>query len=110
MIDFREYKDQIRAAVREESKKDKNWNWRVISIAKNAVKIGWGYFDYLEEKEPFVIDAVQDVDHGRVYFRLPYASNVVTFFGNDEWMDAKSFAEAVVKVIHSGARYARSVY
>ena len=110
MVDFRVHESLIRDAVKEESKKDNNWNWRVISVGKSKVRIGWGYFDYLEEKETFVIDAVEDADHGRVYFRLPHASDVVTFFGDDAWEDAKSFAEAIVKAIHSGARYARSVY
>ena len=55
MYDLRNYKDVIRAAVKHESELDPNWNWKVIAINKAEIKIGWGYLDYIGEKNPFTI-------------------------------------------------------
>lgn len=51
MVDFRNYKDLIRAEVAAMNDRDKNWKWSVKSISQKKVSIRWGYLDYLEEKQ-----------------------------------------------------------
>ena len=51
MIDIREYKGLIRAAVKSESDRDANWKWKVKSVGKKAARFGWGYLDWLGEKD-----------------------------------------------------------
>lgn len=55
MFDLRDYKSIIREAVKLESDRDPNWNWKVKAINKTEIRIGWGYLDYIGEKNPFTI-------------------------------------------------------
>ena len=52
MVDMREYKETVKAAVARERQADENWSWRVASVTKGAAKIGWGYIDYEKPLDP----------------------------------------------------------
>lgn len=110
MADMREYKEIIKAAVAKERRADKNWSWRVVSINKSAAKIGWGYLDYLGEKDPFTVE-IEDVDcNPAVVGTLPNGDKVYRFIGLYHWDDCKTIGEAISSAIHGMASSAHNIY
>lgn len=110
MADIREYKDIVKAAVAEERQADKNWSWRVASITKSAAKIGWGYLDYIGEKDLFTVE-IDDADGDTtVIGTIPNGSKVYRFVGPHHWDDCKTVEEAISSAIHSMAASAHNTY
>lgn len=111
VIDLRNFKDAVNAAVSEESSADENWSWSVKAINKFRVKIGWGYTDSLDEKTPFSIRVEAGlVENPVVIGEMPNGQKVVAFVGDAPWDDYKTYEEAVAGVIHSMAQTARNIY
>ena len=111
VIDLRNFKDAVNAAVSEESGADENWSWSVKAINKFRVKIGWGYTDSMGEKTPFSIRTEAGwVENPVVIGEMPNGQKVVAFVGDAPWDDYKTYEEAVAGVIHSMARTARNIY
>ena len=117
MIDFREYKDLIRKAVKTVSENDKNWKWTVRSISKYKVMIRWEYLDYCEEEYPkncfsLSVDYPDDKHLGDcVTYNRP-DGNWISFVstGPNRWDDARTVEEAIVTAIKRIAGYAHSRY
>ena len=126
MFDLRLYKNVIRAAVERETELDPHWKWRVIAINKTKVKIGWGYLDFLNEKEPFVIE-LKEVNEE--YYDLSLSGYkprynweniensedegynfVYCWIGNKHWHDARTLEEGLAYTIHSLAQCAHNTY
>lgn len=111
MIDLRIYKDTVNEAVRSENKKDENWNWSVKAINKSVVKIGWGYLDYIGEKNFFTVTAKPDDDFGvMVIGTLPNGKQTYCWLGTKQWHDCKTFEEGIASVIHGMANTAHKTY
>lgn len=111
VIDLRNFKDAVNAAVSEESSADENWSWSVKAINKFRVKIGWGYTDSMDEKTPFSIKTEAGwVENPVVIGEMPNGQKVVAFVGDAPWDDYKTYEEAVAGVIHSMAQTARNIY
>lgn len=69
MIDLRNYKELVKAAIKENAEKDKNWKWKMKLCKKNEITIWWSYLnEYLESKNMFKIDLeeVKDADSKEV--------------------------------------------
>ena len=56
MTDLRTFNDTIKTAVAREREADANWSWNIKAINKGSIKIGWGYLDYIGEKESFTVE------------------------------------------------------
>ena len=56
MIDLRKYESLIRELVEKESEKDRNWKWSIKYLGKSVVRIGWGYLNYIGEKDTFKLE------------------------------------------------------
>lgn len=125
MYDLRNYKDIIRAAVKRESELDPNWNWKVIAINKKQIKIGWGYLDYLNEKDPFTVELIEEriVDFDDLHlagfypginwkdFNLYDGDDFVfCWIGDKHWHDAKTIEDGLKMVIHSLATKAHNTF
>lgn len=65
-LDIRSYRETIKAAVAHERQADPNWPWGIRSITKGVARIGWGYLDYIGEKEAFTVEVLQDEENGKV--------------------------------------------
>lgn len=115
MIDFRQYRDVIVAAVAKERREDENWTWSVKAVRKNDVEIGWGYLKYIGDNGFFKVreggsvdSAIDDVfligeDPNRAF-------SVGVDVGNDRWSEADSVEEGIELVIHKIAREAKRRY
>lgn len=110
MYDMRNYKDTVKAAVKEEREADQNWSWRVVSVTKEAAKIGWGYLDYLGEKELFVVTIEDDSNMLAVTAKTPDGASIFYFVGPERWDDCLTVEEGIALAIHGLASHARSVY
>lgn len=119
MYDLRDYKKIIREAVAVEDQKDENWKWRVVSIGKKTVKIGWGYLDYCGEGDkPFLIEMGGNQEglesgecwlKGYVQDKMLHEPLFVTV-GEESWDDAKTIEDAIRMCIHSVAHRAHMIY
>ena len=117
MVDFREHRDAVRAAVRAADEKDKNWKWKVAAINKNEVRIGWGYLEYLGEDGAFVLKEFDGLRYGPkeldeiVGVDAHDMFRVFSFVGDDEILcDAKSIDEGIENVVRNLASEARNCY
>lgn len=112
MFDIREYKETIKRAVSVERISDKNWSWRVKSITKKAAKIGWGYLDYVGEKDAAFVVEVEDMDGSGpcVVGTMPNGYRKYAFVGPNHWDDATTVEKAIALVIKSMASSAHNTY
>lgn len=112
MVDFRSYKDTIKAAVAAERERDENWGWTVKTINKSVVKIGWGYLDYLGEKDAFTVEILvgEDSDESTIVGTIPNGKKVYCWVGSKHWHDCKSVERGIALVIHGMAASAHSTY
>lgn len=81
MLDLRNYKELVKAAIKETAEKDTNWKWRVKSCKKNEITIWWSYLnEYLENENMFKIELeeVGDVDSNEVACYWLFAKEPVT--------------------------------
>ena len=65
-LDIRSYQETIKAAVARERQADPNWSWGIRSITKGVARIGWGYLDYIGEKDSFTVEVLEDEESGKV--------------------------------------------
>lgn len=110
MKDMRSYKESIKAAVKKESEADKNWNWTVKAVNKGEARIGWGYLDFLGEKDMFIVTADEDEDMKWVEGKMPNGAKAYALIGDTRWDDAKTFEEGVAIVIRKMASSAHRTY
>lgn len=109
MTDLREYKEIIKKAVERERKCDANWSWSIKAINKSEIKIGWGYLDYIGQKEPFSIKVAEDPEDGIV--EGVYGSlRTYILIGEGYWNDTPDLGKGIEMAIHSLAQTARNVY
>ncbi len=111
MFDLREYKETIKAAVAREREADKNWSWSVKSVGKAKAKIGWGYLDYIGEKDLFEVEIgdYQGLSEC-VVGKMPNGCKKYAFVGPKHWDDAKTIEEGIALVIHAMASSAHNTY
>lgn len=90
-LDIRSYRETIKAAVAHERQADPNWSWGIRSITKGVARIGWGYLDYIGEKEAFTVEVLQDEENGKVAVLgvIPNGSKVWRFVGPNHWEDGR---------------------
>lgn len=112
MIDFREYKDAVRAAVKAADEQDKNWKWKVAAINKDEVTIGWGYLDYLGETGKFTLKAIERQESLEIVGEDPNGLfRAYSFVGDDElFCDVKTIEEGIANAVKNLAREARNRY
>lgn len=112
MADMREYREVIKAAVKRERQADENWSWRIVSVTKSAAKIGWGYLDYIEADEVFVVTTIDDTDGDTVVIsNLPNVDDhIYVFAGPNHWDNCKTIQEAIALAIHAMASRAHRIY
>ena len=116
-IDFRNYANLIRKAVKEANDRDPNWKWSVRSLSKRKVLIRWGYLDYLEEKHPkncFSLTIDQPGDEilwNAITYRHP-SGEMLSFndFGENSWNTHSTIEQAIEGAIKSIEYYAHSRY
>ena len=56
MVDLRNYSKLITELVEKENQKDPNWRWSIKYIGMSVVRIGWGYLNYIGEKNTFKLE------------------------------------------------------
>lgn len=114
MIDFREYKDLIREAVRREDEADENWKWSVTSIGKKKVRINWSYLDWGEKRYPFELCGGLDeetVREGTTVIAIePNGAREYVLIGPKHWHDTKNIEDAIKMAIRWMGEYAHSRY
>lgn len=110
MIDLREYKDIAKAAVAKERELDENWSWSLKAVNKNEIRIGWGYLDYIGEKDPFKVTMFQEDGYVFLVGTSPNESKVYAGIGQTRWDDYHTIEEAIAGVIHSMALSAHNTY
>lgn len=110
MFDLREYKDIAKAAVAKECELDENWSWRIKTVNKDEIRIGWGYFDYIGEKAAFVVVVDDTGDEPFVYGSIPDRRILYAFVGTKSWCDYDTIEKAITGIIHNIADCARSIY
>jgi len=112
MIDIRNYKETIKAAVAREREADENWGWNVKAVTKAAARIGWGYLDYLGEKDAAFVVEIEELEgfDPCVVGRMPNGGAQYAFVGPKRWDDAETVEEAISLVIHAMAASAHRTY
>lgn len=131
MFDLRDYKSVIREAVKLESDRDPNWNWKVKAINKTEIKIGWGYLDYLcdgRRNEYFSVKLIEMYfdDEGNLLKKevgeseLSLAGfypddptmrdSLYVWIGDKHWHDAKSLEDGLKLIVHAIANRAHNTY
>lgn len=111
MEDLRIYKDTIKAAVAAEREKDENWSWSVNAINKNIVRIGWGYLNYIGEKDFFTVEIVEEESSEPIVVgTIPNGKKVYCWIGQKHWHDCKTIEDGIAAVIHSMASSAHRTY
>lgn len=114
MTDLREYKANVLEAVKAVREADENWSWRVAAVNKSSVRVRWGYFDYLEEKEDITItvseDEYEDDELVAVRVDIPDGTKRYYFVGSKHWDDAKDIGTAVKMAVFGAAAHCHSVY
>lgn len=111
-LDIRSYRETIKAAVAHERQADPNWSWGIRSITKGVARIGWGYLDYIGEKEAFTVEVLQDEENGKVAVLgvIPNSSKVWRFVGPNHWEDGPTIEGCIASAIHGMARSAHKTY
>lgn len=115
MIDIRDYKETIKAAVAKERDADENWNWNVKAVTKSTARIGWGYLDYLGEKDAAFVIRVDEMQEFEgvplcVMGDMPNGLTKYAFIGSKQWDDAATVEEGIALMIHSMASSAHRTY
>lgn len=112
MFDLRKCKEIAKAAVAKERELDENWGWSLKAVNKNEIRIGWGYLDYIGEKDLFTVtvDTDSDPDTPFVTGTIPNGSKVYAIVGPKHWHDYKTIEKAIAGVIHSMACSAHNTY
>ena len=110
MTDLRTFNDTIKAAVAREREADANWSWNIKAVNKSCVKIGWGYLDYIGEKDCFKVEVTEDEAFTVVVGTMPNGCKHHAFIGPDHWDDAKTVEDGIKQVIHSMALNAHNTY
>lgn len=107
MTDLRNYADIIRAAIKESSKADEHYNWKVKAINKGEARFQWGYLS--DKDDPFVLNVFDDTFDNEPYIivRVPYCGEVVILIGDKRWHDAKTLDDGIDKAIKAAVRYAQ---
>lgn len=111
MVDFREHRDIIKRAVSIERLSDRNWTWRIKSIAKSIVRIAWSYMEYVGEKDSaFTLHVVGNEAAQTVVATAPDGHQKFVLIGTDRWCDAPTLDRGIAAAIKAIAAYAHSVY
>ncbi len=108
--DMREYKEVLKAAVAKEREADKNWSWRIKAVTKTAARIGWGYLDFLNEDESFVVEVNYLSGEPTVVGTMPNGCQKYAFIGTNHWNDASTIEGGIALVIHEMAYSAHRTY
>lgn len=111
-LDIRVYRETIKAAVAAERDADPNWSWSIRSLKKDIVHIGWGYLDYIGEKDCFTVEVLQDEENGdiTVYGTMPNGSHAYRFIGAKHWHDCLTIEEGITSAIQAMAFNAHRTY
>ena len=112
MIDMRNYRETVKAAVARERQDDENWGWHIKAVTKTCAKIGWGYLDYLGEKDGFVVEVDEDEELGitSVTGTIPNGKKVYRLIDDSSWSDCKTIEDGIASVIHGMALSAHHTY
>lgn len=121
MFDLRNYKPIIKEAVKLESERDPNWNWKVKAINKTEIRIGWGYLDFLcdgKRNEYFSVKLFEDELDGEPDLSLagfyPDApttcDSLYVWIGDKHWHDAKSLEDGLRMIIKRIANCAHNTF
>lgn len=111
MTDLREYKDIIKRAVAIERLSDKNWTWRIKSIAKSIVRIAWSYMESVGEKDAaFTLRVMGGETAQTVIATAPDGHQKFVLIGTDRWCDAPTLERGLAMAVKAIAAYAHSVY
>ena len=121
MFDLRDYKSTIREAVKLESERDPNWNWKVKAINKKEIRIGWGYLDYLSDgkrNEYFSVKLIVDELGGKPDLSLAgfypddptVRDSLYVWIGDKHWHDAKTIEDGLKMVIKGIASRAHNTF
>ena len=110
MTDLRAFNNTVKTAVARERENDANWSWNVKAVNKSVIKIGWGYLDYIGEKDCFTVKVTEDEAYTAVIGVMPNGGKHYAFIGPDHWDDAKTIEDGISQVIHSMALSAHNTY
>lgn len=109
MIDMRNYAEIIRSTIKECSKADKHYNWKVKAINKGEAEFQWSYLS--DKDEPFSLRVDSLGDFQCVVVSIPYCdSSTYISIGDSRWDDAKTLEEGVPMAIRSAVNRAHHVF
>lgn len=111
MEDLRRYRPNVKAAITKERRDDPLWNWSIDEINRKVIRIGWGYFQRIGEKDGFIITCTEDKAYGKaVVGSMPNGKKIYCTIGCEPWSECKTMEEAIEWLIHALAVKAKTEY
>lgn len=111
MIDLRNFSTLIRDTIKQCSKEDEYYNWKVKAINKTEAKFQWGYLT--DKDDPFILRVRDDTEDGDPYVivHVPYSEEYLCFLiGNSRWDDAKTLEDGIRIAIRAAVVYAQHTF
>ena len=107
---MKQYYETIKNALIEADKADDNWAWYPVKYA-DTVEFRWGYIDYLEDENNFVllVYEVED-DDVVVEISLPCGSSLFVLVGENFWDDVSNVEDGIKKAIEDVVNFAKRIY
>lgn len=106
MVDLREYKDSIKAAVAANDDCDLFWHWNVRAISKRRASIGWSYVTGQYPRDYFVLEVTKDM----VVATDPIGIHTAAYLIGDGRYDDGDAETCIHKAIRAMQRIANDRY
>lgn len=108
---MKQYFEIVKNALIEADKADNNWTWYPVKYNDDSIEFRWGYLDYLEDEENFILMVyeVEDNDIAVEVF-IPSGSSVFILVGENFWDDCQTVEEGIQKAVLSAVKYAKEIY
>jgi len=111
MINLKDYTTTIRATIKEISKADENYNWKVNYIGKGLVRFQWGYLSDNDDQFEMKVDEYDGDNNQYVIVNVPYAESYICIIvGESRWDDAKTLEDGIRKALKAAANYAQHTF
>lgn len=113
MINLKDYTATIRATIKEISKADENYNWKVNYIGTGIVRFQWGYLSDNDEQFEMHVHEFDGDNKPYVIVNVPYTpkeSYICITVGESRWDDAKTLDDGICKALKAAAHYAKHTF
>lgn len=107
---MKKYFEVVKNILVEVDETDNNWAWYPVKYNDDSIEFRWGYLDYLEDDENFIITTENVDDEQAVKITIPSGSSAYVLVGNNSWDDCETIEEGIRKAILSVAKYVKMIY